>query len=108
LRTSGWPEPLVFDMHLHDLWEVPSYQGLRRPWRWIYARDRSRGLGNLERFLQVLARAGYTLSTLGRVCREFGETDVGRAQPFSRTVGEGSGARLGSGRRPSTDANSSS
>ena len=70
MATSLWPEPLVFDMHLHDLWDVPSYADLRPPMRWIYARDRTRGLGNLERFLKLVKSRGYSFSTLGRLSRE--------------------------------------
>jgi peptidoglycan/xylan/chitin deacetylase (PgdA/CDA1 family) len=104
LATSRWPEPLVFDMHLHDLWEVPSYAHLGRPYRWIYARDRTRGLRYLERFLELVRGRGYSFSTVGRVAAGL----LSKDEAQSRRPGAEAEARLGSGRRPSTDSNSAS
>jgi peptidoglycan/xylan/chitin deacetylase (PgdA/CDA1 family) len=69
LENADLPEPIVFDMHLHDLWETPSFDQLRAPWRWIYRRNRGGGLRILEAFLGLLARRGHRLTTLGAVAR---------------------------------------
>ncbi len=70
LETDRLPEPIVFDMHLHDLWETPSFDRLPRPWSWIYRRNRGGGLRILEAFLGLLARRGHRLTTLGAVARD--------------------------------------
>jgi hypothetical protein len=70
LERASLPEPLVFDMHLHDLWSIPSTDALGAPWKWIYVRNREAGMSILERFLALLARKGYELTTVGRVARE--------------------------------------
>lgn len=70
LERGPLPEPLVFDMHLHDLWSIPSTDALGVPWRWIYARNREAGMSILARFLELLRRKGYELTTVGRVARE--------------------------------------
>jgi hypothetical protein len=71
LEHGRLPEPLVFDMHLHDLWSLPSTDALGPPWRWIYVRNRDAGMTILERFLELLRRKGYEFSTVGAVAREY-------------------------------------
>lgn len=67
LEDGPLPEPLVFDMHLHDLWRLPAFDSLPQPWRAIYSRNQLRGLALLEAFLELLQRRGATLTTLGNV-----------------------------------------
>lgn len=67
LERSALPEPLVFDMHLHDLWDAPSYRDVPRPWCWLYLHDREQGLETLRSFLEFLSGRGYAFSTLGAV-----------------------------------------
>jgi peptidoglycan/xylan/chitin deacetylase (PgdA/CDA1 family) len=69
LERGSLPEPLVFDMHLHDLWTSPSYARLGWPWSWIYRRNPDAGVRFLERFLDLLAARGYRFTTLGAVAR---------------------------------------
>jgi hypothetical protein len=71
LERGPLPEPLVFDMHLHDLWSLTSTDALGAPWRWIYVRNREAGMAIFERFLDLLCRKGYEFSTVGAVAREF-------------------------------------
>ena len=70
LARGRLPEPLVFDMHLHDLWHVPSYDLLPQPWRTIYRRGQGRGLEVLGCFLELLAGRGARFTTLGERARE--------------------------------------
>jgi peptidoglycan/xylan/chitin deacetylase (PgdA/CDA1 family) len=70
LEKGALPEPLVFDMHLHDLWPLPAFDELPRHWRFVYSRNHGRGMALLEAFLDVLARRGYSFTTLGSVARE--------------------------------------
>jgi peptidoglycan/xylan/chitin deacetylase (PgdA/CDA1 family) len=70
LERGRLPEPLVFDMHLHDLWRLPAFDELPAHWRRIYGRNQEKGMALLEAFLDVLARRGYAFTTLGSVARE--------------------------------------
>jgi peptidoglycan/xylan/chitin deacetylase (PgdA/CDA1 family) len=81
MKLLGWPafrrlldlplpEPLVFDMHLHDLWPLASRAGLRPPWSWVYARNEDAGLRVLDDFLGTLRAKGYTFSTIGTAAAE--------------------------------------
>jgi peptidoglycan/xylan/chitin deacetylase (PgdA/CDA1 family) len=67
---STLPEPLVFNMHLHDLWDAPSYADVPRPWRWLYLHDRDQGLHTLARFLDLLRGCGHAFTTLGTAARQ--------------------------------------
>ena len=81
MKLIGWPafrrlldlplpEPLVFDMHLHDLGPLGSRAGLRPPWSWVYARNADAGLRILEAFLEALRAKGYTFAGIGGVAAE--------------------------------------
>ncbi len=70
------PEPLVFNMHLHDLWDSPSYASVPRPWRWLYRHDRDGGLATLARFLDLVRGRGASFTTLGTVARALSSTEA--------------------------------
>lgn len=70
LARGPLPEPLVFDMHLHDLWRLPAFDSLPQPWRAIYSRNQHKGLEILEAFVEFLKRRGYAFTTLGSVASE--------------------------------------
>lgn len=70
LETGPLPEPLVFDMHLHDLWKLPAFDRLPQPWRAIYSRNQMSGLAMLEEFLALLEKRGATFTTLGAVAEK--------------------------------------
>jgi peptidoglycan/xylan/chitin deacetylase (PgdA/CDA1 family) len=72
LETAPWPEPLVFDMHLHDLVSTDSYTRLPPVWRAIYGRNRHRGPAILEEFLGLVVRRGARFRTLGEVATSLG------------------------------------
>ena len=72
LRRAVLPQPLVMDMHLHDLWDAPSYAGLGATWRTIYGRNRAEGLRILEAALRALSARGQAFETLGAVARRLG------------------------------------
>lgn len=67
LQHGLLPEPLVFDMHLHDLWRLPAFDRLPQPWRAIYGRNQARGFPILEEFLTLLTKRGASFTTLGAV-----------------------------------------
>jgi len=69
LETLVLPEPLVFDMHLHDLWRLPAFDRLGGPWRAIYSRNVDEGFAILGSFLDLVKRRGSVFSTLGAVAR---------------------------------------
>jgi len=70
LEKRALPEPLVFDMHLHDLWRLPAFDALPQPWRSMYSRNQQQGLPMLESFLELLKKRGATFTTLGSVVGE--------------------------------------
>jgi peptidoglycan/xylan/chitin deacetylase (PgdA/CDA1 family) len=70
LERRRLPEPLVFDMHLHDLWRLPAFEHLSGPWRAVYGRGRREGFLILESFLELLRRRGSRFTTLGSVARQ--------------------------------------
>lgn len=70
LERGALPEPLVFDMHLHDLWRLPAFDSLPQPWRAIYSRNQHGGVRMLEAFLELLKRRGYAFTTLGTIASE--------------------------------------
>jgi hypothetical protein len=72
LEHARWPDPLVFDMHLHDLFALPSYRELSPPWNWIYGRNHQDGMKTLDAFLKLLGRKGQRFSTLGTIAQAFG------------------------------------
>jgi peptidoglycan/xylan/chitin deacetylase (PgdA/CDA1 family) len=70
LLSGPLPEPLVFDMHLHDLWRLPAFDRLTGPWKAIYSRNADQGLSMLESFLGLLKTRGASFSTIGAVARQ--------------------------------------
>jgi peptidoglycan/xylan/chitin deacetylase (PgdA/CDA1 family) len=70
LLEGPLPDPLVFDMHLHDLWPLESKHALRPPWSWLYARNASAGLGILDAFLSLLKARGAAFTTMTALARD--------------------------------------
>lgn len=70
LEGGPLPDPLVFDMHLHDLARLPAFDALPRPWRAVYSRNQDSGLAFLDRFLELLAARGSRFAALGAVADE--------------------------------------
>jgi peptidoglycan/xylan/chitin deacetylase (PgdA/CDA1 family) len=67
LLERGVPDPLVFDMHLHDLWRLPAFDALPQPWRAIYSRNQHDGMRLLAAFLALMQARGAVFTTLGRL-----------------------------------------
>ncbi len=59
LRPGLAPNPLVFDMHLHDLFVLPAYDQLPTFLKVAYARNRTRGFAFLRATLVMLEQRGY-------------------------------------------------
>jgi peptidoglycan/xylan/chitin deacetylase (PgdA/CDA1 family) len=82
LEHASWPDPLVFDMHLHDLVPTGAFGRLGPVWRLIYSRNRDQGRPILERFLALAAGRGVRFRTLGEVAKGLArspEPEVGAA-----------------------------
>ena len=69
LLAGPLPEPLVFDMHLHDLWRLRAFDHLPGPWRTIYSRNVDNGFRILESFLALMKRRGGTFASIGSLAR---------------------------------------
>lgn len=63
--------PLVFNMHLHDLYEAPAFEELPRHWKLAYSRNRSHGFDYLERSLYTLSEQGYLFTTVSKVAHSY-------------------------------------
>jgi hypothetical protein len=84
LENARLPEPLVFDMHLHDLRRLPTFDALPQPWRAIYSRNQDAGMAMLESFLRLMRARGCAFTTLGAVARAMSAPAGGeRAQLIS-------------------------
>jgi peptidoglycan/xylan/chitin deacetylase (PgdA/CDA1 family) len=70
LENASWPEPLVFDMHLHDVFAPESYARLGGVWRTIYRHHRHDGMAILTSFLGLLSRRNARFRTLGAIASE--------------------------------------
>jgi peptidoglycan/xylan/chitin deacetylase (PgdA/CDA1 family) len=70
LERAAWPDPLVFDMHLHDLVPTEAFSRLGPVWRFIYRRNRDQGRAILERFLKLAEQRGARFRTLGEVAAD--------------------------------------
>lgn len=71
LLAGPLPDPLVFDMHLHDLVPLDSARDLGVPWRWIYGRNAEAGFTYLERFLEHVKERGFRFTTVSAVASRF-------------------------------------
>lgn len=70
LERFRLPEPLVVNMHLHDLWALPAFDELAEPWHCIYSRNREAGMTILEQFLDWLSSKEYRFDTVETVVRQ--------------------------------------
>lgn len=69
----GLPDIVVFNLHLHDLWVLPSYDSLPVHWKLLYRRNHSRSFEYLSDFLVLLKQKGYTFTTISQVARSLGK-----------------------------------
>ena len=68
------PDPLVFDMHLHDLFVLPAYDQLPAFLKIAYARNRSRGFEFLRATLTLFRDSGYRFETMTAAARDLDRT----------------------------------
>jgi len=60
------PGAVVFNIHMHDLVNPPSYEDLSRFYKAVYARNAD-GFGWLERVLRAFDARGYSFATIDHV-----------------------------------------
>ena len=63
------PDPLVFDMHLHDLFVLPAYDQLPAFLKVAYSRNRTEGFPLLRATLALLRESGYRFETMTAAAR---------------------------------------
>jgi hypothetical protein len=63
------PEPLIFDMHLHDLFVLPAYDQLPMFLKLAYSRNRTKGFSLLRATLTLLRESGYGFTTMTATAR---------------------------------------
>ena len=59
IRQGRVPDPLIFDMHLHDLFVLPAYDQLPAFLKVAYSRNRTEGFTLLRATLDLLRDSGY-------------------------------------------------
>lgn len=69
IQKGRVPEPLIFDMHLHDLFVLPAYDQLPAFLKVAYARNRSEGFALLRATLVLLRESGYGFTTMTAAAR---------------------------------------
>jgi peptidoglycan/xylan/chitin deacetylase (PgdA/CDA1 family) len=69
IRRGSVPEPLVFDLHLHDLFVVPAFAQLPAFLKVAYARNRTEGFAILHAILSLLRDTGYRFDTMTSAAR---------------------------------------
>lgn len=73
IQKGRVPEPLVFDMHLHDLFVLPAYAQLPAFLKIAYARNRTEGFALLRDTLTLLRNLGYGFTTMTVAARSLDE-----------------------------------
>jgi peptidoglycan/xylan/chitin deacetylase (PgdA/CDA1 family) len=69
IRRGSVPEPLIFDMHLHDLFVLPAFEQLPTFLKVAYSRNRAEGFTLLRATLSLLRDAGYRFETMTTAAR---------------------------------------
>ena len=67
LSVSRLPTIIIFNVHLHDLWPVPTSSQLPFLWRCMYSRNANNGFVIFENVLRFLQQKGYDFSTVGKI-----------------------------------------
>ena len=73
IRKGQVPEPLVFDMHLHDLFVLPAYEQLPAFLKVAYSRNRTEGFAILRATLTLLRDSGYRFTGMTAAARTLDE-----------------------------------
>lgn len=82
MKMTGWApyqfffqrtthSPIVFNMHLHDLYESSMFEQLPAHWRFAYSRNKACGFDYLECSLYTLCQQGYRFTTLSKVAYSY-------------------------------------
>lgn len=64
IRQGRVPDPLIFDMHLHDLFVLPAYDQLPALLKVAYSRNRTKGFALLRATLTLLRDRGYRFASM--------------------------------------------
>jgi peptidoglycan/xylan/chitin deacetylase (PgdA/CDA1 family) len=70
IRPGNVPDPLVFDMHLHDLFVLPAYDQLPAFLKVAYSRNRAEGFALLRSTLTLLRDSGYRFTSMSAAARD--------------------------------------
>jgi peptidoglycan/xylan/chitin deacetylase (PgdA/CDA1 family) len=70
IRPGNVPEPLVFDMHLHDLFVLPAYEQLPAFLKVAYSRNRTEGFSLLRSILTLLRDSGYRFTSMSKAAHD--------------------------------------
>lgn len=74
IQKGRVPEPLIFDMHLHDLFVLPAYDQLPAFLKVAYSRNRAQGFALLRATLHHLRDAGYSFSGMSAAARSLDQS----------------------------------
>ena len=69
IQKGRVPEPLIFDMHLHDLFVLPAFDQLPAFLKVAYSRNRAEGFALLRATLGLLRDSGYLFATMTSAAR---------------------------------------
>ena len=73
IQKGRVPQPLIFDMHLHDLFALPAYDQLPAFLKVAYSRNRKQGFTLLRSTLSLLRESGYSFETMTTAARSLDE-----------------------------------
>ena len=69
IQKGRVPRPLIFDMHLHDLFILPAFEQLPAFLKLAYSRNRTEGFALLRATLALLRESGYGFTTMTSAAR---------------------------------------
>ncbi len=76
ISLFGLPDIVIFNIHLHDLWLLPSYSTLPLHWRMVYGRNHTKSFAYMSKFLKFLRTHGYTGVTASHVAKTLVENQI--------------------------------
>lgn len=74
IRTGRVPDPLVFDLHLHDLFVLPAFDQLPAFLKVAYSHNRREGPALLRATLALLRDSGFSFTTMTTTAQALDQT----------------------------------
>lgn len=88
LRRCSLPTPVVYNVHLQDLYRTDSHDRLPRAKQAIYDRNMSRSEELLQTVVEIARKRGYEFNYISKLCKECSLGDVEPVNPdLSEFVG---------------------